>query len=236
VPRPIVEWRQAGSPLASWQTAVAAAGSYDSELLNGFRVERAELRAVSASLEGLGVLGLAALYLGGDISVTDFGGAAGDIGRDFLAAFPRAKYTVVENPTLVGLVRPGAVCFTTDIPSTCDLFFSSCALPYIADQAAVLQAAFASATRAVVLVRNCFSERKLCRVQRSWLFNNGNGPIPPGYKNVRISYPHQTIREGDVFDTARKHGFRCVSKLEEYSGVVPYRGLVYGRQLVFLRD
>lgn len=217
----------------TWQDAVAAAGSYEDELVNRFRVDRAALRAIQPPSTALH---LTALTIGkADIAVTDFGGSAGEMGADFLAAFPNANYTVVENRTLVRLMSErgrATMQFAATIQPECDIFFSSGALQYLADPVAVLEAGFESARHAVVLARNCFSDMEVFTVQRSRLFDHGGGPIPPGYTDRDTSCPHRTIKESAVNDIASRHGFYCVARLEEHSGT---RGGAYGRQLVFLR-
>jgi hypothetical protein len=94
---------------------------------------------------------------------------------------------------------------------------------------------FASAGFAAILARNSFCDIELFRVQKSKLFKNGSGEIPDGYKNERISYPHRTVKEAVVHEIAEKHGLRCIARIEDISGVLPYREMVYGQQLVFLR-
>ena len=237
LPPAIVESRHSGRLFPSWEAAATAASSYEDTLVNKFRVERTALRPIVNSLDATGLLGLTIRALGiADATITDFGGAAGELALNFIAAFPAAKYTVVENAKLVSLIRPlHGIEFTTDIPTSCDVFFSSGTLQYVPSPIAVLEKGFASARLAVVLARNSFSDKKLYRVHKSRLFRNGSGPIPSGYKNVVISYPHQTICERDVQMHAERQGFRCIAALEEHSGVLPYRGQVYGRQLVYLK-
>lgn len=168
------------------------------------------------------------------LEVTDFGGATGDLGLEFLDAYPASSYTVVENPNLVALMHgKTAVRFTPEMPPECDVFFSSGTLQYIDEPMSVLRKGLKSARLAAILTRNSFSEAESFHVQKSWLFENGTGPIPPGYVNRRISYPHRTIRESDVMRLAHELGLRCQSRLEESSGT---RGDSYGKQLVFLRS
>lgn len=213
-----------------------AAGSYSDDLVNEFRVKRAsgpnEPTPYSA---GLLELTIEALGLRTPV-VTDFGGATGVLARDIVAMFPGTTYRIVENTKLVSLLQSSpSVTFTTQIPEACDIFYSSSAICYVAEPDKVISKAFETARYAVVFVRNSFCATKLFRVQRSSLFSNGSGPVPDGYRNVRISYPHQTISEDSILNQADEFGFRCVARLEEHSGVLPYRGLVYGRQLVFIK-
>ena len=237
LPPAIVESRHSGRLFPSWEAAAAAASSYEDSLVNKFRIDRAALRPIANTPDATGLLGLTIRALGiADATITDFGGAVGELALNLIAAFPAAKYTVVENAKLISLIQPlSGIEFTTEIPSSCDVFFSSGTLQYLRNPTAVLEKGFASARHAVVLARNSFSDKKLYRVHKARLFRNGSGPIPPGYQNVVVSYPHQTICERDVQMHAEREGFQCIAALEEHSGVLPYRGQVYGRQLVYLR-
>jgi putative methyltransferase (TIGR04325 family) len=197
-------------------------------------MERSRLRKRDGSLLTGNILGLTARLAGKqDLSITDFGGATGDLGADFLAAFPAGSYTVVENPTLVSLMsNQGPVRFATEIPGRCDIFYSSSCLQYLVDPVGVLADGFASAKLAVVLVRNSFSDAERFYVQRSRLFDNGGGPLPEGFENCWISYPHRTLVEQDVAALAASQGFRCIARLEEPK-TFPRS---YSKQLVFWRS
>jgi hypothetical protein len=92
---------------------------------------------------------------------------------------------------------------------------------------------FTSARRAVVLVRNCFSQHERFSVQRSRLFDNGAGPVPAGWRDAEIIYPHRTVVEAEVIQVAEAAGFSLRSRLEEHSGAILPNS--YGCQLVFWR-
>jgi putative methyltransferase (TIGR04325 family) len=225
-----------GKRYPTWEEARAAVSSYDNEAMNAFKVARSALRHVDGSLLTASVLQLTALTLKkSDVAVTDFGGATGDLGRDFLAAWPGASYTVVETPALVAMMQAhGAVRFEPSIPRTCDVFFSSGTLQYVDRPMEVLAEGFQSARHAVVLVRNTFCDEAQYHVQRSRLFENGYGPIPKGFRNTTVRYPHQTINEGSVQALADRHGFHCVARLEEAIDL-QHPGQVHGKQLVFMK-
>jgi putative methyltransferase (TIGR04325 family) len=234
----IADLHRAGRPYLSWSAASKAASSYEDEALNAFKVARHVRGSVDGALLSSNLLYLTALASGKpDLSVVDFGGSTGDLGADFLTAFPRATYTVVENPTMVAMMKgQGPVGFACTPPAECDIFFSSGTLQCIEKPLEILTIAFASARRSVVLVRNSFADEDIYRVQRSRLFANGSGPIPDGYKDRAVTYPHRTIREAVVIEMARQHGFRCVTRIAEAgTDALPYAGKVYGTQLVFLR-
>lgn len=221
-------------PLSSWDAAVAKAGSYEGELVNRFRAERSLGRAPDGKILRHSVLALLIPLLGRDtFAVTDLGGATGDLGADVLLAYPKASYTVVENPTLIGLMAGrSALAFRPDLPERCDIFFTSGTLQYLDEPMAMLERGFRSAGSLAALVRNSFADRELFHVQRSRLFANGAGPIPAGYADRTISYPHRSLVEAEVMQLARDCGFECIAKLEESSGALYGQ---YGRQLVFAR-
>ena len=234
----LVDLLRGGRPYGSWSAARAAASSYEDKALNAFRVARRRRGSADGAVLRTNLLYLIALAWGKpDLSVVDFGGATGDVGVDFLAAFPRATYTVVENPAMVAMMKgQGPVSFVCTPPAECDIFFSSGTLQYTDDPLGILSAAFASARRCVILMRNSFADQDIYRVQRSRLFANGGGPIPEGYKDRAVSHPHRTIKEAAVIEMARRHSFRCVTRMEEgCTSALPYAGKVYGMQLVFLR-
>jgi putative methyltransferase (TIGR04325 family) len=234
----IVDLVHGGRPHVSWSAARKSSSSFDDTTINAFKVARSRHGSVEEALLPSNILYLIALAWGKpDLSVVDFGGSTGDLGADFLTAFPAATYTVVENPTLVAMMKgQGPVGFEVALPAACDIFFSSGTLQYIEDPLDVLSSGFASARHFVVLARNSLADEDIFRVQRSRLFANGSGPIPEGYQDRAVSYPDRTIREAAVIEIARQHNFRCVTRIEE-SGkdALPYAGKAYGMLLVFLR-
>jgi putative methyltransferase (TIGR04325 family) len=224
-----------GKRYPTWQKACTSAGTYEADLVNRFRADRSALRSSDGTILQGSVLSLLAPGLNrSSLVITDFGGATGDLGLEFLNDYPASSYVVVENSTMVSLMHgKTAIRFTSEMPSECDVFFTSGTLQYLEEPMEILRKGLASARLAAILVRNSFSETETFHVQKSWLFDNGTGPIPVGYRNRLISYPHRTIRESEVMKTAKSMGFRCSSRLEESSGS---RGDSYGKQLVLLRS
>jgi putative methyltransferase (TIGR04325 family) len=233
-----LEILRGGRLYPSWASAKAAAPGYSGAELNRFKVARALERSPDGTLIRRSGLSLVTAAIGrADLRVTDLGGSVGELGDDFVSEFPHARYVVVENPTLVGLMKERKrLSFDVTIPGDCDIFFSSGTLQYLDDPVSAIDSGFASARHAVVLVRNSFSEAAIYRVQRTRLFDNGSGPIPPGFADTTIAYPHRTIAESSIHAAADRYGFRCVTCIAELDGVLPYRGQVYSRQLVFLKD
>jgi putative methyltransferase (TIGR04325 family) len=233
-----VDLLRGGRLYSSWASAKAAAQGYASVELNRFKAARALGRRPDGTLVRRSALGLVTAAIGrDDCRVTDLGGSAGELGEDFLIECPQARYVVVENPTLVEAMKERErLSFDVTIPGDCDIFFSSGTLQYLDDPVAAIDRGFASARHAVVLVRNSFSEAAIYRVQRTRLFDNGSGPIPAGFADATIAYPHRTIAESSIHAAADRYGFRCVTSIAELDGVLPYRSQVYSRQLVFLKD
>ena len=194
-------------------------------------------RQKAASLLPSNLLYLTALGLKKPhISVVDFGGATGELGKEFQTLFPCSSFTVVETPTLVAMMHgKSSIQYVASLPASCDIFFSSGTLQYVEMPLDVLAAGFSSAAYAVILARNSFSKEKIYRSQTTKLFENGMGAIPANFTDREISYPHQTIDEGEVMKIAERNGFRLVARVDESSGAFSYRKRVYGKELVFVR-
>lgn len=233
-------FKQAGERLyPSWEAACEASETlYDARLVNEFRVARAmHNRHVGWRLTDRSVLTLVSAICGSGTSITDFGGATGEYYDAIQPLIPSVSYTVVENPTLVSLMAAAGapVHFSAEIPSECDVFFSSGTLQCIKDPYLLFARACTSARRAIVLIRNSFCDEDIFRVQISRLFDNGGGAVPPGFRDQHIRYPHRTIREKLIHAIAEEHGFALACRLDDVDGVLPYRNKVYGAQLAFVK-
>lgn len=221
----------------TWRGAARAAGAYDSDVLNRFRVARRPAAVPSLPDDHPLALALLGFPATAAPAVVDLGGGTGDLMLAVLQRWPNARCTVIETPGMVALMAgTGPVTFATEIPAKCDVFYSGGTLQYLPSPYRTLARAFASASVAVVLARNCFSDRTLIRVQAYRLYDNGAGPIPAGFEDRAISYPHRTIRERRVLEMAGRAGFRLVADLPDSSGVLPCLGRVYGKTLVFTRN
>jgi putative methyltransferase (TIGR04325 family) len=221
-------------------------GSYAGEILTRFRVERARLNVPSITAADLPpgyALLFAAVHLcAGSVRVTDLGGACGEWGfalrRD---ARREVVYTVVENQALAAAcaAQPGFdwARFTDAVPASCDVFVTSGTLQYLDEPYAVLERAFSIAEVAVVLARNGFCDRELFRLHRSRLRDNGFGSrLPAGFDlDAEIRYAHRTLSLARVEEVARACGWRQLLALDSSSGVLPWRGRVFGRDLLYVR-
>jgi putative methyltransferase (TIGR04325 family) len=218
----------------SWDEAVTSGAKYTDADLTLFKIKRGEARIPDGSL--LAESPLKSVTIEDGDTITDFGGSIGDLGLEVLAAYPRTKYIVVENETMVEMMRGrNAVEFTTSIPDQCDIFYTSGTLQYLSDPMEVFEAGVRSARRAVILARNSFCRTEIFRVQRSRLFDNGRGPVPQGFTDRVITYPHRTINEDAVHAIAEKHGFKCLERQEASSGVLRHNDEVYGVDLLFTK-
>jgi hypothetical protein len=198
----------------------AGATAYADDLLTRFRIEREALRPRKAPPE------LLARYVRetGARHVVDFGGGAGEIARDLVAVLPDVRVTIVENESMARHGRPSpGVAFATEIPAS-DLFFTSGALFYVPDPMTRLEQGL-RASRCAILLRNYFGEPKTI-IQHSWLYDNGDGPIPPGFRNGAVSYSRSTLNEDAVIALAMECGYgKPIASAGQYS-----------RDLVFVRE
>jgi len=221
----------------SWEDACARAGSYVEDYVNQFRVARAAGYIPNGSFFRENVLAVVAHHCSKpDMEITDLGGATGELGADLLLCYPQAHFTVVENQPLVALMAKemmrAKVTFASRLPATCDIFYSSGTLQYLADPMALLMQGLESARSAAVLRRNNFSDVERFDIQKSRLHHNGTGPIPDGFPDQEISYPRRTLRESDVIAAARSRGFELVAGLPGWDGAGEGN---YDKQLVFWR-
>ena len=221
----------------TWNAAKQAAeATYDRAFLSEFRARRAQLnKGIHPTIPA--VLTECVALFGADIRIADFGGGTGDFGEALLALHPSVNYTVVESEVMVTAMAAAdsAVTFASQMPVSCDVFFSSCTIPYLDDPFGVLEMGFNSAAKACVVARNSFADVEIYRVQIARLFSNGAGKVPEGYTDQFLRYAHRTAREADIIALAKKHGFLLSKKFPDESGVVPYKGRVYGGTLLFIR-
>lgn len=221
----------------TWEAAAAAAGAYSDPLVNEFRAARTALNIKQGWLPDVLASPLAWLCatLPGHMEITDLGGATGELGVALCQFWPDVTYTVVENPTLVGLMAGAdGVRFSTEMPAKCDIFHTSGTLQYLPDPYETFEKAAKSAWLGLAVVRNSFAGREVFTVQESPLHNNGGGLVPDGFPNATIAYPHRTISETLIRTIAASQGFKLVSRIADRPGV-PDGHEGYGADLVFLK-
>ncbi len=233
---------------ASWQQAVdlAGASSYQDQTLTQFRVTRMSLNLQRGRTPTLSdPLARAIDWLADRLAthaapaVVDFGGADGAFLRALRARLPALQGTVVESEALVQSLQPAMrepLTYASTLPADCDVFYSACALNYVAEPDAILMQAFERARVAVVLQRNCFSNTEQFRVQVSSLHANGWGELPPGWPDRFVRYAHRTLVPDRIMALARRQGFELVTLIGNPSGVIGRPGSGhFGVDLFFVR-
>ncbi|MBY3583803.1 hypothetical protein HJA77_21875 [Rhizobium bangladeshense] len=231
-------WRRRERSYDSWSKAEATAPAYGDKHLTAFRIARSrhiigqEGSYVQPAAEFLTTLDSPAGRL------VDFGGSAGEMCIVLRKQFPAWSFTVVETKSMADAaqaLRP-EISFSDQLPPEFDVFYSSGTLQYLSDPETLWREALSRTTRCAYLARNSFSNRKLFTVQSSWLFDNGAGPVPDGFDNVEIRYPHQTISEASLTGIADEMGFDLAARFEgRNTGVTGTRADVYGADLLFKR-
>lgn len=231
-------WRTRERSYRSWRRAAAAAPAYGDEHLTAFRIERS--RQLIGKEESY-VQTPAELLPAMDIPsgrFVDFGGSAGELCAVLQKQFPAWSFTVVETKSVADAaqaLRP-AISYSDQLPAEFDVFYSSGTLQYLADPEQLWREALSRTTRYAYLARNAFSKKKRFTVQSSRLFDNGAGPVPEGFDNIEIRYPHQTISEALLKGIADEMGFDLTARFEgRNSGVIGTRADVYGADLLFKR-
>lgn len=234
---------------SSWEEAVSLAGdnSYQDDDLTRFRVARIALnRAAGASATFAPSVRDALDWITARLAgrqpaeAVDFGGADGSFLRALGERVPLLRGTVIESTAMVhGLPPEHCVtpAFSDHLPTRFDLFYTACALNYVADPYRVLEEAFRHAGLAVVLQRNCFSDAPQFRVQLSSLHANGWGKVPPGWPDRLVCYPHRTLQPAKIMQLAHSHGFQLMELRGNNSGVIGgQRSGQYGVDLFFIRN
>ncbi|WP_064706490.1 methyltransferase domain-containing protein [Rhizobium bangladeshense] len=234
----INRWRRRERSYESWSKAAAAAPAYGDKDLTAFRIERSrqivgqEESYVQPPADLLPAMNIPSGRL------VDFGGSAGEMCIVLRKQFPAWSFTVVETKSMADAaqaLRP-EISFSDQLPPEFDVFYSSGTLQYLSDPETLWREALSRTTRYAYLARNSFSNRKLFTVQSSRLFDNGAGPVPDGFDNVEIRYPHQTISEASLTGIADEMGFDLAARFEgRNSGVTGTRADVYGADLLFKR-
>jgi putative methyltransferase (TIGR04325 family) len=215
----------------TWEAAESAAGqnNYAGSALNEFRVARRRgvvRETVSSALASITRDGF---------RITDFGGSTGDLGDLMIETNPSITYTVVENPTMVDLMRrqETKVIFETAIPNECDVFFTSGTIHYLGNPYEILREGFRSVKRYAVVVRNNFADVERFTIHRSRLFDNGSGPLPSGFENSVVRCPMRTIQEGKVHQVALDCGLALHQSRDDPE--FTYKG-GYSKDLIFKRS
>ncbi|MCA2407473.1 hypothetical protein GYN07_04775 [Rhizobium leguminosarum bv. viciae 248] len=243
LPQPVIvaakEWHSRERRYWSWGHVSRAAGAdYAEHDLTAFRVARS--RQIVGNEESYAkppeeLLPAMDIPTG---SFVDFGGSAGEMCAVLQRRFPSWVFTVVETKAMADAsrsLRP-SISYSDQLPDAFDVFYSSGTLQYLADPERLWRGALGRTARYAYLARNCFSHRKTFSVQSSRLFDNGAGPIPEGFDNVEIRYPHRSISESSLKAIAERMGFDLVARFDGRNSGVPSKSTdAYGADLLFKR-
>lgn len=234
--------------VATWEAAVtqAAQGGYEADGLTRFRAERMKLNLLAGRIAHTSApVSRALAWLKDSVGpldrpfVVDFGGADGAFLSKLRDEVPGVQGVVVESEALVkalGALDPKPADYASDLPDRFEVFYSSCALNYVQEPYSILERAFATASVAVVLQRNCFSNQEQFRVQWSSLHANGWGEVPPGWPDRLVRYPHRTLVPSHIIQQARRHGFTLTDMQGNTTGVIGRPGTgMFGVDLFFSR-
>ncbi|MBX4902486.1 hypothetical protein HJA83_14300 [Rhizobium bangladeshense] len=234
----INRWRRRERSYESWSKAAAAAPEYGDKDLTAFRIERSRLivgQEESYAQPPADLLPAMDVPSG---RFVDFGGSAGEMCAVLQKQFPAWSFTVVETKSMADaakVLRP-AISYSDQLPAEFDVFYSSGTLQYLADPEQLWREALSRTTHCAYLARNAFSSKKRFTIQSSRLFDNGAGPLPEGFDNIEIRYPHRTISEASLTEIADQMGFDLAARFEgRNSGLIGTRTDLYGADLLFKR-
>lgn len=150
------------------------------------------------------LIGVSALFPSDTLRVIDFGGGAGQhysIVRAVLSDKFDIKWNVVETPTMVRYAAQrlsnSSLNFFDNIESAkadlghVDLAFSSGALQYTSDPLMFLAKILAIRADNVFITRVGLNhnDENITTIQKSFLSENGPGPLPDGFEDCIIKYP-----------------------------------------------
>lgn len=232
------QWHTRERRYRSWAHAAAASAEYGSRDLTAFRVARSRQIVGDEDSYAKPPEELLQTFDMPSGRFVDFGGSAGEMCAVLQRRFPSWSFTVVETKAMSDAsraLRP-SISHSDQLPDGYDVFYSSGTLQYLADPEWLWSDALGRTGRYAYLARNCFSNRKAFSVQSSRLFDNGAGPIPEGFDDVNIRYPHQTISEASLTAIAGRMGFDLIGRFEgRNSGLTGSKTDAYGADLLFKR-
>ncbi|WP_434733769.1 hypothetical protein NL154_05725 [Rhizobium sp. YTUHZ044] len=232
------QWHMREKRYDSWVEAAAASADYAAPDLTAFRIlrsrgiigsEEAYIRPPARLLEAIETK---------TGRLVDFGGSAGEMCATLQKKLPGWSFTVIETAPMANGSRPlrPSIAYSDQLPDAFDVFYSSGTLQYLEKPEQLWRDALSRTARYAYLARNAFSDRKIYSVQVSRLFDNGAGPIPLGFKNIRVRYPKQTLSEITICQIAEDAGFALVDRIaDQNTGVTGTKDDVYGADLLFKR-
>lgn len=188
-------------------------------------------------------------YPGRTIKILDIGGACGAHyfeSRRLISGNIRMNWLVVETEQMVRSALDknlgnGELGFISTInkagPDT-DIIYSSSTLHYVPDPYDFTKAILKTGANQIFLTRMMFNEndRDFITVQRSFLSDNGPGPMPAGYKNRIIKYPHTTLSFPKLNSLMAENGYEPEWIFDELTGIRPVRNeKIIGKGILYIK-
>lgn len=119
-----------------------------------------------------------------------------------------------------------------------EFIHSSCTLHYVPDPYGLTNLILSKKPSTLLFNRMMFNQnnRDLITIQKSFLSDNGPGPLPEGYKNKIISYPHITLSFEKFNSLITDSGYKAEWIFEELTGSYPIGNeKIIGRGLLYLK-
>lgn len=173
----------------------------------------------------------------GQLRVADFGGACGihyfqfkKFAKTFDLPLKQLRWHVIETE---GMVQKAShfgneeLHFATNLealPTTPDVIFSSSTLQYLPNPFDQLKKFVEMAPELIYLARTCLShlDHNLVTIQTTNLTQNGAGPVPAGFTDRLLSWPHTTISQA-LLEKLFARNYRLVARFDDFSSVLPLK-------------
>lgn len=176
---------------------------------------------------------LTTAHQSGPITVLDFGGGDGSYYWQVRKSLPDnilLRWCVVETPAMATAMKTFAtdeLCFASSIPESMqkaagriDIVFSSGAIQYTENPWKALADLFAVEATYIIFNRQSLSleDFDIISIQRSLLSWHSEGPVPEGFKDRLIKYPHTSIRLS-TFEKKLKEKYKILYTFPESTGI-----------------
>jgi putative methyltransferase (TIGR04325 family) len=166
------------------------------------------------------------------LNVIDIGGACGAhyfIIKKVYGDKIKLNWNIVETPRMCAYGKPlenEEMKFYDDLQEatvdlgSIDLIFSSSTIPYLKDPRRFLGDVTSIGADYILLTRLSFTAENndIISIQKSRLKDNGIGPLPQGFKDSKVYYPHTNMIEKDFMDIVTEK-YKVKIKFNEKSGI-----------------
>lgn len=183
------------------------------------------------------------------ISILDVGGACGAhyySTRHLLPENIQIKWFILETEQIVKSAESRnlgnhELVFMSSLENfkyEIDIVHSSCTLHYVPEPYSLLKTITELNAKAILLNRMMFNinAHEFITVQKSFMSDNGQGPMPEGYRDKIIKYPHTTLSISKVNSFLSDRGYQRKWIFEENSGILPIRNeKIIGRGLLYIK-